>query len=127
MTSYRLPGRQVQEGPHWPLVSNGLDRGPAVLAQVGQLAAPETSLLVKIRKDISHIKESPFLLPDGQEVGQGGPLQELDVEVDNAIKSCWEQLVPASFRFEDMAKLSHVGRELVHGHKVQHGRDPDLL
>jgi hypothetical protein len=77
---------------------------------MGQLAASETSLLVKIRKDIGHIKESPSLLPDGQEVGQSGPLQELDVEVDNTIKSCWEQLVPASFRFKDMAKLGHVGR-----------------
>jgi hypothetical protein len=77
---------------------------------MGQLATPETSLLVKIREDVGHVEESPPLLPDGQEVGQGGPLQELDVEVDNAIKGCREQLVSASFCFKDVAKLGHVSR-----------------
>jgi hypothetical protein len=94
---------------------------------VGQLAAPKTSLLVEVREDISHIEEGPPLLTDGQEVGQGGPLQELKVEVDNTIKSRRKQLVPAPFHFEDMAELGHVGSELVHGNKVRHCRDPDLL
>jgi hypothetical protein len=77
---------------------------------MGQLAAPETSLLVKIGEDVGHIEESSPLLPDGQEVRQCCPLKELDVEVDNTIKSCREQLVSASFRFKDVAKLGHVGR-----------------
>jgi hypothetical protein len=55
---------------------------------MGQLTAPEASLLVKIGEDVGHIEESPPLLPDGQEVWQSGPLQELDVEMDNAIKGC---------------------------------------
>jgi hypothetical protein len=94
---------------------------------MGQLATPETSLLVKIREDIGHVEESPPLLPDGQEVRQGCPLKELDVEVDNAIKSSREQLVSAPLCLEDVAKLGHVSRELVHSHKVRHSRDPDLL